>query len=172
MRYDSLFSWKKWQSDSSKGFGTHTSWPYHSVKLLYFLPKYSFSNLDCSGLGWQNYLKFDSLVSNWPKFNTWTTFSKMVTDFIHLTPSQTWSFFWLCELRWTWHTSTNILVCYSVTSCWISCYHIPIWRGYIGLSDDPTCLNISGEMRELEREETSRWISPVRRPDSSYGRCR
>ena len=50
MRYDSLFNSKKWPSDSSKGSVTPTLWPSHSVKLLYAMPNYSFSNLGCSGL--------------------------------------------------------------------------------------------------------------------------
>ena len=50
MWYNSLFNSKKWPSDSSKGFGTPTFWPSHSVKLLQFLPNHTFSNLDFSGL--------------------------------------------------------------------------------------------------------------------------
>ena len=86
MRYDSLFSSKKRPSDRSKRFGTPTFWPSHSVKLIHFPPNYSFSNLYCSGLGWENFLKLDFLVSKWPKFNIWFTFLKMVTDFIYLRP--------------------------------------------------------------------------------------
>ena len=50
MRYDSLFNYKKWPSDNSKGFGTPTFWPSHNVELLQFLPNYTFSDLDFSGL--------------------------------------------------------------------------------------------------------------------------
>ena len=50
IRYDGLFNSKKWPSDCSKGFGTPTFWPSHSVKLLQLLPDNTFSNLDISGL--------------------------------------------------------------------------------------------------------------------------
>ena len=36
MRYDRLLNYKKWPSDSSKGSGTLTFWPSHSVKFVYF----------------------------------------------------------------------------------------------------------------------------------------
>ena len=50
MSYESLFNSKKWPSDSSNGPVTPTLWLSHSVKLLYVLSEYPFSNIDCSGL--------------------------------------------------------------------------------------------------------------------------
>ena len=88
-RYDSLFNSQTWLSDSSKGSVTPTFWPSHSVKLLYVLPNYPFSNLDCSGLEWQNFLKLGLVVSKYPKFKNWAKFFQMVFDFIYFTLPQT-----------------------------------------------------------------------------------
>ena len=98
---------QKWPSDSSKGSGTPTIWPSHSVKLFSLLPNHSFSNLGFSGLGQQKFLKFDLVVSKWPKFNNWLTFSKNITDLIHLRPHQTLCYFvafWVVLTSTTWQT--------------------------------------------------------------------
>ena len=93
VRYDSLFNSKKWQSDSSNSFGIPTFWPSHSVKLLNFLPNYYFSNLDCSGLEWQNFLKLDLLISKWSKFNNWPIFFEILTDLVYFRSHQTLCYF-------------------------------------------------------------------------------
>ena len=108
MRYDSFLNSKKWPSDSSKGSGNPTIWPSHSVKLFSSLPNHPFSNLGFSGLGQQKILKFDLVVSKWPKFNNWLTFSKNITDLIHLRPHQTLCYFvafWvvLASTMWPLH---------------------------------------------------------------------
>ena len=91
MRYSSLLNSKKWSSanDTSKGSGTPTFWPSHSVKLFYLLTNHPFSNLVFSGPNKHFNLKFGLVVSKWPKFNNWPTFSWNVTDLIHLRPHET-----------------------------------------------------------------------------------
>ena len=69
IRYDSLLNSKEWSNDTSKGLGTPTFWPSHSVKLLYVLQNYHFSNIDCSGLVRQNFSRFVPDVSKWPELN-------------------------------------------------------------------------------------------------------
>ena len=86
MRYNSILNSKKWQSDSSKGWDVIAFWQSHSVKLLHPLPNYHFSNLDCSDLDSQIFLKFDLVISKWPKFNNWHKISISVIDLIHLRP--------------------------------------------------------------------------------------
>ena len=150
MRYDSLLNSKKWPSDRPKGSATPGFLPTLSVLLLCFLPNHPFSNLDFSGLGQPIFLKFHFAVSKCSKFNNWPTFSKSITDLIHFRPHQTLCYFlafWVC---WPQPSDLYILVCRSVTCCWISEYHTPIWRRYLWLSDDPNCLNISGVITELE----------------------
>ena len=69
-------------------------------------------------------------------------------------------FKYIFELLWGLQTVLHILGCHSVTSWRNPDYHSPIWRGYPELSYGPNSLNISSVIRELEFEETFRWISP------------
>ena len=145
MRYDSLFNSKKWPSDSSKGLVTPAFWPSHSVRLLYVLPNYPFSNLDCSGLEWENFLKFDLFVSKWPKLKKtepkvvkWLLISYTL-DHLNLRV-----FIWPFESCRHWPNKFYILVWHSVTSYGISGYYTLIWKGYLGLSCESNCLSIPG----------------------------
>ena len=131
MRYDSLLNFKKWPCDSSKGSGTPTLWPSHSVKLFRVLPNHPFSNLDCSGLECSIFLKFDLVVSKWPKFNNCSIFFKNVTDFMYFRPSKLRVFSWLPESCLTMPDGLNIMVCHLVTSWRLASCHSPMSRGVI-----------------------------------------
>ena len=102
MRYYSLLNSKKWQSDSSKGWGTSPFWLSHNVKLLHPLPNYLFSNLDSSDLDSQFFLKFDLVISKWPKFNNW---NKILVNIIYL-------------IHLTWHQTLCIILAFWVVSGW------------------------------------------------------
>ena len=86
MRYDSLLNSKKWPSDRPKGSATPCFLPTLSVLLLCFLPNHPFFNLDFSGLDQPIFLNFHLVVSKWPKFNNWPTFSLNISDLIHFRP--------------------------------------------------------------------------------------
>ena len=64
------------------------------------------------------------------------------------------------ELLWALRNVLHILVCHSGNSWWNPDYHTPISRGYPELSYGSNSLNICCVIRELELEETFRWISP------------
>ena len=69
-------------------------------------------------------------------------------------------FKYIFELLWGLQNVLHILGCHSVTWWRNPHYHTPISRGYPELSYGPNSLNISCVIRELELEETFRWISP------------
>ena len=129
MRYDSLFNSKKWPSDSSQGLVPHTFWPSHIVKLPDVLPNYPFSNLDCSGLEWQNFLKFDLVDSKCPKFNKWSKFLKNVSCSRHFRPLKLGVLSWHSEWCLALPYQLNILFCCSVTPLRTASCHSSMCRG-------------------------------------------
>ena len=77
-------------------------------KVVYLLPNHPFSNFGFSGLNQPIFLKFDFVVSKWPKFNNWPIFSGNIIDLIHLRPHQTLCYFmafWvvLASTKWPLH---------------------------------------------------------------------
>ena len=61
------------------------------------------------------------------------------------------------ESRRAWPKSPYILVCHLVTSCQISGYYTPIWRGYPEPPYDHNSLNIHGVIKEL-RAHNCQWF--------------
>ena len=113
MRYHSLLNSKKWPGDSPKGSGTLCLWPTHSVQLFCLLPNHPFSNLGFTGMNQSIFLKLCFVVSKWPKFNNWPTFSENIIDLIHLRPHQTLCYFvafWvvLASTKWPQHFGLSL----------------------------------------------------------------
>ena len=167
MRYDSLFNSKKWPSDSSKGLVTPIVWPSHSVKLLYVLPNYPFSNLDCLGLEWPNFMKFHLVVSKCPKFKNWAKIFNMPIDFIYFRPHFIYFrppklcvFFWAF---WVVPALTKLAPHFGLSLSYFLLdirLLYPHLRGYLGLSYELNCLNFPGLVRVNNKKSPFKSYAP------------
>ena len=116
--------------------------------------------IDFSGLEWQNFLKFDLVVSKWPKFYNWDIISKNVIDFIPKRPHQT-----LCTFLTFWvgpaFTKLSLhMRWYSVISCRSAIKPTLNWRGDPGLSDEPKLAMLISQISQFSHDYTTGAIAP------------